>query len=254
MSNPFARFGIEHLSPSSLNTYAANPALWCGKYLMGWKDDMGPSAHRGTAVEAGLDVFLFRDRSRPVAEVLEAATQIAYQTFARLTNGLADLDHESERGNLEPMLLQAVAGMKNAPVPVARQVRVEHYVDGIEVPIIGFCDYVFEDYGLDLKTTKACPSSIKSDHGRQIALYSKAKAKPFKLFYVTGKRNETYPLGDNEAALHLRDLERHARAVRHLLSKASDARDAARIFAPEFTDFRWSDKTRALADELYRPI
>lgn len=244
MTNPFARFGIDHLSPSSLNTYAANPSLWCGKYLMGWKDDMGPSAHRGTAVEAGLDVWLFqRDQ--------EAGIQAAFQTFARLTDGLADDNHEAERANLEPMLLQAIGKMRTSPVPAARQLRIEHWIDGVEVPIIGFVDYLFDDFGLDLKTTKACPSSIKSDHGRQVALYAKAKGKPFRLLYVTPKRAEIYPLTDNEAAIHLRDLERHARAVRHLLSKASDAKDAARLFAPEFSDFRWSDKTKQMADELW---
>jgi len=245
VSNPFDRFGIKHLSPSSLNTYAANPSLWVGKYLMGWKDDMGPSAHRGTAIEAGLDFWLYK-RER------EEAIQTAYRQFAMLTDGLADEDHEAERDNLEPMLLQAIAAMKDAPAPNARQMSVEHWVDGIEVPIIGYVDYLFDDYGLDLKTTKSCPSAIRPDHARQCALYAKCKNKPFKLLYVTAKRSSLLPLGDNEAALHLRDLERQARAVRHLLRKSETAEDAARFFAPERSDFRWSEKTLEKADEVWR--
>lgn len=245
MSNPFERFGITHLSPSSLNTYAANPSLWVGKYLMGWRDEMGPSAHRGTAVEAGLDLWLYkRDK--------ELAIQAAYQRFATLTDGLADEEHDSERDNLEPMLCQAIAALKDCPIPNARQMGIEYWANGIEIPIIGYIDYLFDDFGLDLKTTKACPSAIKADHGRQCALYAKAKSKPFKLLYVTAKRSNLLVLSDDDAALHLRDLERQARAVRHLLRKSETADDAAKFFAPERSDFRWSEKTLEKADQVWR--
>lgn len=237
--NAFEKFGIKHLSPSSLNMYAANPSLWVGRYLLKWEDSMGPAGHRGTAVEAGLDLWIYqRD--------VECAIQAAYQKFAQLTDGQADDDHESERDNLEPMVKHAIAAMKDAPTPNARQMAVEHWVDGVEVPIIGYVDYLFDDFGVDLKTTKACPSSIRSDHARQVALYAKAKGKPFKILYVTAKRSSMLPLSDEDAALHLRDLERQARAVRHLLRKSDTPQDAARFFAPERSDFRWSEKTLEL--------
>lgn len=243
--NPFERFSIKHLSPSSLNTYAANPALWAGKYLFHWQEEPGVSMARGTAIEAGLDVWLYkRDQ--------ELAVQAAYQNFAMNTGGDASDEADAERDNLEPMLVQAITALKGAPTPTARQIKIEHWVDGIEVPIIGYVDYLFEDHGIDLKTTKMCPSSIKADHGRQIALYAKAKSRPFKILYVTAKKFGLYPLTDNEAAVHLRDLERHARAVRHLLDRSKDPLDAFRFFASEFSDFRWSEKTRGLADALYQ--
>lgn len=242
--NPFSRFGIEHLSPSSLNSYAANPCLWVGKYLLGWRDEMGPSAARGTAIEAGLDVWLYkRDRL--------GADAAAHNNFALNTGGVADDEHEAERSNISPMLAQAMAASEPFPIPVARQIRVEHYIDGVEVPIIGYIDYLFDDHGVDLKTTKACPSAIKADHGRQIALYAKVKQRPFSILYVTAKKSSLIRMTYDEAAAHLRDLERQARAIRHLLSRSENARDAARFFAPEFSDFRWSEKTKELAEQVY---
>lgn len=243
--NPFERFGIDHLSPSSLNLYAANPCMWVGRYLLQWKDEFGPAATRGSAVEAGLDSFLFQRDT-------EKAIQAAYQYFAANTNGLADEDHEAERSNLEPMVLQACAAMAKATPPNSRQLRIEHYVDGVEVPIIGYIDYLWEDHGVDLKTTRACPGSIKSDHGRQIATYSKAKGRPFRILYVTAKKYALYPMGNNESAMHLRDLERHARAVRHLLMKSESPQDAALFFAPDPSEFRWNEKTLELANTVYR--
>lgn len=245
MGNPFEKFGIKHLSPSSLNLYAVNPSLWVGKYLHGWRDEMGPAGHRGTAVEAGLDLWLFhRNQGDAIAKALAH--------FAELTQGEASDEHEAERANIAPMLQQAIAALKDVPVPVGRQLKIEHYVNGVEVPVLGYIDYLWDDFGIDLKTTKACPSAIKADHGRQVATYAAAKQKPFKILYVTAKKSALYDLTDNEASMHLRDLERHARAVRHLLDRSRDADDAAKFFAPERSDFRWSENLLTKADELWR--
>jgi len=243
--NPFEKFGIKHLSPSSLNLYAVNPSLWCGRYLFGWRDEMGPAGHRGTAVEAGLDLWLFhRNQGDAIAKALAH--------FAELTQGEASDDHEAERANIAPMLQQAIGALKDVPTPVGRQLKIEHYVNGVEVPVLGFIDYLWDDFGIDLKTTKACPSAIKADHGRQVATYAEAKQRPFKVLYVTAKKSALYDLTDNEQAMHLRDLERQARAVRHLLNKSVDAAEAAKFFGPVREDFRWNEQLLDKADELWR--
>lgn len=240
--NPFERHGITHLSPSSLNLYATNPRLWVGRYLQKWEDEAGPAAFRGSSVEAGLDKWLYERDAK-------AAEQIALAQFAMKTDGQADEAHEAERAMIPAMLAQAVEATKEAPPPVARQLKVEYWANGVEVPIVGYVDYLWEDFGLDLKTTKACPSAIKADHARQVALYAAAKERPFHVLYVTPKRHAEYMLSEGEAAMHLRDLERLARATRHLLKHAEDADDAAHFFAPAREDFRWSERTIELATE-----
>lgn len=243
--NPFEKHSINWLSPSSLNLYAANPSLWVGRYMMGWKDEMGPAGHRGTSVETGLDLWLF-ERDPAKAEI------VALNRFADLTGGQADEDHGAERAMIPGMLAQAILALKHVPKPVGRQLKIEHWANGVEVPIIGYVDYLWEEYGIDLKTTKACPSSIKPDHGRQVATYAAAKQRPFKVLYVTAKKSNLITLSDNEAAMHLRDLERQARAIRHLLARSDDGADAAKFFAPDPSDFRWSIQLLEKADELYR--
>lgn len=245
MTNPFERHNITHLSPSSLNLYAANGSLWVGRYLLGWQDEFGPAASRGTAIEAGLDLWLF-DRTK-AAE----AEAVALANFADRTQGVADDEHEAERANIVPMLKQAILALADVPVPVGRQMKTEYYANGIEVPIIGYVDYLFEDFGLDLKTTKACPSSIKADHARQVAVYAESKKRPWKVLYVTAKKSAIYELGGEDQINSLRDLERHARAVRHLLKHSFDAQDAAKFFAPLLEDFRWSPKTVEAANQLW---
>lgn len=245
MTNPFERYDIKHLSPSSLNLYAANPALWVGRYLFGWRDDSSVAAHRGAAVEAGLDLWLFK---RNIGDAIAKALA----TFAELTQGEASDEHEAERSNIAPMISQAAAALSGVPMPIGRQIRVDYHVSGVEVPIIGYIDYLFEGFLLDLKTSKACPSAIKADHGRQVALYAHVKERPAKILYVTAKKFALYDLPSDEAQIHLSDLERMARAVRHLLAKSKNAMDAAGFFAPSRDDFRWNDALLEKADNLWR--
>ena len=48
-NNPFKTHGIEHLSPSKINLWVADPALFIGTYLCGMKGSFGVGAFRGTA-------------------------------------------------------------------------------------------------------------------------------------------------------------------------------------------------------------
>jgi hypothetical protein len=49
--HPFGTFGIEHLSPSSINLFVEDRAWWTARYILKVKDDVGPKAWCGSAVE-----------------------------------------------------------------------------------------------------------------------------------------------------------------------------------------------------------
>ena len=49
--NPFERHGIGHLSASSINLYAAQPAIWVMQRLLKKAGPVGAAAHRGTAAD-----------------------------------------------------------------------------------------------------------------------------------------------------------------------------------------------------------
>ena len=53
-NNPFKVHNIEHLSPSKINLWVSDPALFVGTYLCGMKSSFGVGAFRGTAVEYAL--------------------------------------------------------------------------------------------------------------------------------------------------------------------------------------------------------
>jgi len=76
VNSSFERHGLDHLSASSINLFVAQPSMWAMQKLMGRKSAVGPAAHRGTSIEAGVEMGLFD----PAASV-EACHQAQHRAF-----------------------------------------------------------------------------------------------------------------------------------------------------------------------------
>lgn len=224
------RSGKPHLSYSSLSKFRAAPSVWALTYLMGIKDDAGPAAWRGIAVEAGLDQYLF---AQP-----ENATKAMHLAFEERAAGVVDDDIAKEREALPMFLAQARLGTEKMPVPLTRQSSVSIDIPGIDIPLVGFTDYRWADRGLDLKTTWRMPSEARPDHAEQMAIYRKATGIPFSLLYVTPKKWSIHEVPESQEALE--SVYRTARALIHAIRKADDPQDFLRMYAPDFNSFYWS--------------
>jgi hypothetical protein len=242
----FAKFGIERLSPSSLNLWREQPGLWALRYLGRFFDDAGPAAWRGKAVEVGLQSwFIRKDGDEAYARALEA--------FDKDAQGLADDATEDELALIAPMLDLAIQSVATLPSPYfGAQTKIEYSFDGVDVPVIGYIDFVLEDGSIfDLKTTKRCPSVPKPDHIRQVALYMAGKSCAGSLLYVTDKRSAHYPIEPEAAKVAIDGMHRDALALQGFLASQSDARAAIRCLPMNDADFRWSiaatDKLKELA-------
>lgn len=234
---PFQKHNIRHLSPSSLALYQAEPALWCGRYLLGWPNEVGPAAWVGTAVEDGLTAFLHGEPD---------ALERALQSFTRQSAGVIDDATAKGRSEIEPMLAQAMTALaaQKGCRPIS-QAKIEYFFDGVSVPIIGYIDYSSPALNgiLDLKTTRAMPSEPRPAHLAQVGLYSLARKEPARLLYVTPKKWAFYPIEDAEAAVQ--PLRLAALAVQNMLDKADTGADAIGMFAADTSSFYWTDASRA---------
>lgn len=232
--NPFAKHGIRHLSPSSLKLYREQPAAWVCRYLMGIKDEAGPGAWRGTAVEAGLNHYLL---GQP-----EYATKAMHVAFEEKAAGVVDDQIHKEREALTQFLAQAREALKDKPTlaPKDQQRKIEIELQDIEVPLIGYVDYLWPDHGVDLKTTWRLPSEPKPEHVEQMACYMMATGVPFHLCYVTPKKWAIYEVSPDMAKDAYERILTGARAVRHMLSKVDSASDALRLYSPDLESFHWS--------------
>lgn len=245
---------LDHFSASQINQFLAEPALWCLRRFWNVKGDVGPGAWRGTACEAALDVALYRPET-PADELLATAIRC----FDKEAQGLVTDKIEKERGQIERYLANMNGLAKQFGVPLARQVRIEWWPEGFDVPVIGWVDYSFETGDVDLKTTGRKPSFTpnglirdKAEHLRQMAIYNAARDKPQTLCYLTPANEPIlYPVSEEEMAAALAEVKAAVRAMQRI-NAAADADDIAQFFPPRDTaGFRWDDITREKAKEVW---
>lgn len=232
---------INHLSPSSLSTWRNTPAKWVMHYLHGVKDESDkPGAWRGSAVEAGMDVALYGASD-------EEAFKRAAERFELDAQGQADDKCQKERENVARCLRNALAGMDAGPgrgTPNARQFKVELRANSAPMPIMGYVDYTWPTWLMDLKTSGKRPSSASADHVMQVAFYWKATGRTPKLLYAapTGFFWGSPTEDELKAAWH--QVELSARSLCRFLDRARDANDALAMLGANLDDFRWSDEMR----------
>jgi len=238
----FKRHGIEYLSPSSLNLWNENPRLWAVKYLYKVRDETGPAAARGLAVEAGFSQLLH-------GKDFATALAIAMASYDQNQQGVI----EKERGLIESMLNQCAAHIVEggASRPDASQLKVEHWFEGVSIPVLGYLDFSFSDFDLDLKTTARLPSEPRPSHVRQVSLYRAARNKPGSILYVTDKKRALYEISDTQRDDALADLQGAALSLQRYLEFMPTAEDAVRCLPSNIDHYTWFDAAKQKLADLH---
>jgi hypothetical protein len=241
--NNFARHGINHLSPSALNLWVTAPGIWAWRYIGKAKEEANAAMWRGSAVEAGMAALL-RGQSG------EASVAVALQSFDLNAAGAFGGDEvDAERDLIAPMIEQcarwAAPSMLNAT-----QIKVEYFFDPIPIPVIGYTDFCFDGIDVDLKSTKACPSTPRPDHIRQVALYRAARVRSGGILYVTNKKIAYYEVTDEAMDVALQELHAAALSLNSFLSRCHTRQDVLSSLPVDWGHFQ-APKTRVpLADIL----
>lgn len=210
--NPFETHGIDHISVSQLNLWAAAPGVWILEKLLSHKTPVGAAAHRGTAVEAGVIAGL-------MGASLKEAIDTANAVFTERTALSSDPRRDKERDALAGMVECGIELLGPWGKPDRTQVRKEWRMDGIAVPVLGFTDAEYDAHGLiiDLKTSHALPSTIRTSHARQVASYIRAGSNMSgSVAYVTSKKSAMYQL--ENASAHVAALTRMAHSLQNFLA------------------------------------
>jgi len=256
-ADAFAAHNVGHLSASSLNLWAAQPALWIMERLLGRRAPSGIAAARGKAVEHGVHLGL-SNPSLAIEECIDGAER----EFARQTALNADPRREDEHKKLGGWVRGALAELRQYGVPDGYQEKIEIRLDDVAVPLIGYIDWRFSGHGLivDLKTTERFPSQIGDAHGRQGAVYASAHGNyGMRFAYAkpapgkTDKRQVTvYEMSGDDIRRHLSALRAIALSLGRFLAVSKDARELAGLIVPDFDSFWWSDPAaRAAGREVF---
>lgn len=244
--NPFEAHGIEHISVSQLNLWAAAPGVWVLERLLGHKAPVGAAAHRGSAVEAGIIHGL---NGGGIEECLNVANAL----FTERTALSGDPRREKERACLANMVREGLRLLTPWGKPDRTQVKKEWSMEGVAVPVLGYSDIEYDEYGLviDIKTTHALPSAIKTSHARQVASYLGAGANTHgAIAYVTDKRSALYKL--ENPTEHVKALTRMALSLQKFLSISKDPHELASMLTVDTESFYLVDpRARQAAWEVF---
>lgn len=251
-SQTLSRWGIKTLSPSSILKWADDRASWVLTYALKYREPGNAAMSRGSAVEAGLEALLYGFDMPTAHDKMQTLWALKAQDEGF---DLESEDGKTETANLVAMLEQCALALEARPLPkpTASQIRCETWIDGEgwSAPVAGYADFAFDGWCLDLKTTKALPSSPKPNHVAQVACYAKARGEEHAaLLYVTPKKFAFYDLSPEELSAAWGSLTPHVRSLLRALYRAKDAADLCADYPPPIDSWLWTPERRALAASL----
>lgn len=230
----FTFFGINHLSPHSLNFWIDYPKGWAKKYIGKTPDEPWAGLWRGKAVEDGLRHHLMGQSS---------ACAAAYQSFDLNASvaGVTGTDEvNAERELIAPMLEQAAKWKPPGPL-LTTQIKVSHFFDPIPIPIEGWIDFAFEGIDVDTKTVNGnLPSKPKPADLRQVAFYRKARSRAGGILYINTKKHAYYDVTDEDMEIGLESLRSAALALYNHLARCDTREDVIKTL-PENPD-HWRER------------
>lgn len=246
---------LEHHSPSSCNLFAAQPAMFVLEKVLGFRQAVGVTAHRGVAVEAGVSYGLIKRESVTLGDCYNEALQ----RYDELTALSTDERVKKVRDTISDMVAQGLLELNDYGVPDGLQGKVEWRPEGLKLPIIGYYDFFWKYHNLvtDLKTTERMPSAIKIPHARQVALYAHClhsedgSPAEGRITYVTPKKTITYGL--EETGAHLLALYQIALKIEKFMSVSDDPQYFIDVTVPDLESFYWgSPEARSLAFQYWK--
>lgn len=178
--NPWEHFGIKSVSPSQITNFNEEPARWFARSVRRLKEDAGPAAWRGEAIEAGLYAFLL---GRP------NASDTAERTYEQRSKEWSDAndgevhpsyDDEYQKVGLGLQRAIAAANAEGMGQPAAYQLTLEGFLPGYDkVKFWQKPDFAYEGFTLDLKTSTRIPSiPARKDDGDEHPTQREPEAKP----------------------------------------------------------------------------
>ena len=236
-NDPFATFGITHLSPSTCNLYTGSPAAFVLFKLLKKPNLVGAAAFRGTAVESGVAHGLMTGATD------EECIEVAKKEFFRLSALSGDPARDKEEAAVPAMVGIALKELRGYGPPTSTQGEINFRFDEVAVAFKGFYDFEWSNHNIlvDLKTSHALTSKVSTNHARQVSLYVAAlgyKHDP-RVTYVTPKKSATYRV--ENVAEHLDALRRTGIAIQNFLSISEDPMELASLVIPDVESYFFKD-------------
>lgn len=261
--NAFERFNINSISPTMLSQWDQAPATLILKRVFGVRSKANANMWRGDAVEAGALQYLHQRERLDRGAALSVAQKLAVNTFWDRADGEISEENEAASQLVKPMVEQAAIALDELfkdDKLMGTQLVAEGWLDDVDAPLFGKIDFVFESGRIvELKSTTRCPSSIEGctpSHIWQSAFYSKARANPTTLLYVTAKKYNHFEIENDKDSLAM--MRRIGLSIQAALSHAPDAVSLLKSLPLNVASFYWDeggmDAYDSAVDGRLRPL
>ena len=245
-NNAFKPHGINHLSPSSINSFIGDLPMWIMRYLYNVRDNAGVGALRGIATETTLQKKYengFFDYSLQESEFIRLVNE--NQLNQDDTKTLKEKDNLVKYGSI-------LDEHFNYDGLISVQEKVEIQPNDLPIPILGYIDFNFTKAIVDLKTTARMPSQPSEGHKRQMAFYSLAyPEKEIHLFYVTPREHKVFNISKQTLKNYQEQLLNIAFSIQNYLSQSSDRVILTNRTYPNFDKWEWSESMKNEAKKIW---
>lgn len=244
------------LSPSSLNLFIAEPALWVLKHFYGLRTEMNIYGARGRLVEHVLNQWFLHKNAPELSDVR-----------SHFINELFFIGNEISPETLNDLYewgLKCIAVAEELKMDSEKpcmQTEIDYEIEGIK--LTGFLDYEYPNHVVDLKTTNKLPiivskgerkgmlSKTKAANIRQQVIYQYATGKESTLLYIDQQGEYiNYKITQKDVDESFPVIIEAIRSIKKLLTFNADS-IIKEVHPKNTKSFYWDDATRKLADKLW---
>lgn len=236
--------GRPTISPSTVLTFMAEPAIYLLRKRFGIKGEVGPGAWMGDAVHHGTAYQLLNTADT------DRALALAHDKFLERSQGEVREDIEEAKARIPACLKQSYDALSPFGKPITIEGWVEAPIPGTDWLVRGRTDFGYSDFCVDLKTGRNCYTKPLADHVIQMGCYWRATGLPQKVCYVTEKKFGIVNIPEEDLQTAWNQVVAVVRAISRI-EEHSD-HDAIALCPPrDLTGFRWDDQLRTKARELW---
>ena len=255
----FKAWKIKHLSPSSINTFISDPALWTVRYLLDHRTESSPAMFRGTTVDNSVGLYFGVSPTGKSRVTPRSVTQIQNDALLSFDHYRGHLEKEKkwddsihyDKWKKEKDLIcryvktaiDFYADMDSQPDSYQEEVFYESKY--LPIPIYGKSDLTYEKDGVvrDIKTVSRRTSENSFAINRQLALYGTVLGlNPIADYILCNKSSaDVTSVECKNVKESLDELERGAMAIANYLSISTDINDLLGLHFPNYDDFKWSE-------------
>ena len=249
VDNPFARFDIDHLSPTSMLQFRNDPALGIIYLIYGIREAGSPAMHRGQALDQVIGEVLAESGTTSCEGAVNLATEKYDALIAETEESYSKAAIRKEREIVVKCMTHCHSVISDWKSPLSYQHPIRLMLTDIEVPVIGFIDLHYPSEVRELKSSARPRWEIVEDHAFQVVAYAMAIRQETGEWpkavvdYITPQGMKSYRVVERNR--WVQEVVNTAGQIRELLASCESREALCSKVRPDFSRWIWRYRPNA---------